>query len=284
MKRHCTGVLRLQMRRAVESKTLPYAFLSLMALITVCFVQSCLMFWGHDVGALPSAATIWVGNGWRSNAGLMTFVTSYLLFPLSAALFADCLYEDRSRGAAYLIASRTSLWGYLLSGALCSLVIAFVMTLLALLLSQAVALMAFPATASPDAYYVMYDLAATSDLGFSLLEGQPFSGLLFSNRYLYNLLYCVYDAAFAGAMALASYALSLFVRRNRLVVLGLPTMLLLMLSAVVPPACSVAGFLLPQYGSAGTPEWLVLATPALIAAVSLLVVCVSSKARGDVLR
>lgn len=41
-----SGMLKLQIRRALQSKTLPYAILALMALVTVCFVQSCLMFWG----------------------------------------------------------------------------------------------------------------------------------------------------------------------------------------------------------------------------------------------
>ncbi len=60
-----------------------------------------------------------------------------------------------------------------------------------------------------------------------MLEGQPFSSLIFSNRYLYNLVYCLYLAIFAGSMALVTYASSLFLRRNRLVLLGLPTMILL---------------------------------------------------------
>ena len=68
-----SGMLKLQIRRALQSKTLPYAILALMALVTVCFVQSCLMFWGHDRGEIPSAATQWVGNGLRSNAQLISF-------------------------------------------------------------------------------------------------------------------------------------------------------------------------------------------------------------------
>lgn len=280
-KRH-DGMFRLQMRRALESKTVPYVFLTLMTFIVVCFVQSCLMFWGHDQGAVPSAATLWVGNGNRSNANLMTFVTSYLLFPLTSALFADTLFEDRRRATAYLVATRSSSRRYVLAGAACSFFIAFSMTFVVLLLSQAVALIAFPVYASPDAYFVLYDAAPTSNTVFSVLESQPFSELLFSNRYLYNFLYCVYDAVFSGVMALAVYAASLYLRRSRLVLLGLPTMLLLGLSAVAPQGFVVSTFLLPQFGFQGSSEVAVLLAPLFVAVVSLSLIGVPLLLRRDI--
>ncbi len=58
-----SGMLKLQIRRALQSKTLPYAILALMALVTVCFVQSCLMFWGHDRG---ERSLLLRRNGWAT--------------------------------------------------------------------------------------------------------------------------------------------------------------------------------------------------------------------------
>lgn len=164
-----SGMLKLQIRRALQSKTLPYAILALMALVTVCFVQSCLMFWGHDKGEIPSAATQWVGNGLRSNAQLISFLVSYLLFPLTSAIFSMCLFDDKRARAAYMLAPRSSMRSYLCSGALCSFGMAFVATLFVLLISQALAFLAFPAGTSADAYYGALGQLVTSQDEFALL-------------------------------------------------------------------------------------------------------------------
>ena len=193
-----SGMLKLQIRRALQSKTLPYAILALMALVIVCFVQSCLMFWGHDRGEIPSAATQWVGNGLRSNAQLISFLVSYLLFPLTSAIFSMCLFDDKRARAAYMLAPRSSMRSYLCSGALCSFGMAFVATLFVLLISQALAFLAFPAGTSADAYYGALGQLVTSQDEFALLATQPLSSLLFGNRYLLNLAYCLYDAFYAG--------------------------------------------------------------------------------------
>jgi len=173
-----SGMLKLQIRRALQSKTLPYAILALMALVTVCFVQSCLMFWGHDRGEIPSAATQWVGNGLRSNAQLISFLVSYLLFPLTSAIFSMCLFDDKRDRAAYMLAPRSSMRSYLCSGALCSFGMAFVATLFVLLISQALAFLAFPAGTSADAYYGALGQLVTSQDEFALLATQPLSSLL----------------------------------------------------------------------------------------------------------
>lgn len=227
MKAQHGGMLRFQMRRAMGSKILPYAFLTLLLFVTICFIQSCLMFWGHDRGELPSAATLWIGNGWRSNAKLISFMVWFILFPLTSALFSASFFEDRARSSVYLIACRGTAKSYLLAGGTCSFVMAALVTLAVFLISQALSLLAFPAISNWDSYFTMMDLAPTSQSSFEMLEGQPFSSLIFSNRYLYNLVYCLYLAIFAGSMALVTYASSLFLCRNRLVLLGLPTMILL---------------------------------------------------------
>lgn len=57
-----SGMLKLQIRRALQSKTLPYAVLALMALVTVCFVQSCLMFGG----TIGERSLLLRRNGWAT--------------------------------------------------------------------------------------------------------------------------------------------------------------------------------------------------------------------------
>ncbi len=263
------------------SGLLPYAFLSLFAMVAICFVQSCLMFWGHDKGEIPSAATLWVGNGWRSNAELMNFMVWFLLFPLTSALFAASFFEDRKRHGYYLIASRATAKSYFLAGGACSFGAAFFMTLAVLLFSQALAFIAFPAQQNWDAYFTMLDLAPTSQSSFMMLEGQPLSALLFSNRYLYNLVYCLYLAFLAGAMAIATYALSLFLKQSRLVLLGLPTMVLLGLSAVLPDGYNIANLLLP--GTYVTTSLAYLAfIPLALVACAVITLTISQRLRKDI--
>ncbi len=275
------GIFKFQLRRAIGSGLLPYAFLSLFAMVTICFVQSCLMFWGHDRGEVPSAATLWVGNGWRSNAELMNFMVWFLLFPLTSALFAASFFEDRNNHGYYLIASRTTAKSYFLAGGTCSFGSAFLMTLAVILVSQALAFIAFPAYQNWDAYFAMLDLAPTSQSSFAMLEGQPLSTLLFSNRYLYNLVYCFYLAFFAGAMAIATYALSLFLKQNRLVLLGVPTMVLLGVSAVLPDGHNIANLLLP--GTYVTTSLGYLACiPLILFGCAVILLTVSQRLRKDI--
>lgn len=275
------GLLKFQIKRAMGSSLLPYAFLALFAMVVICFVQSCLMFWGHDKGELPSAATMWVGNGWRSNADLMNFTVWFLLFPLTSALFGASFFEDRKRHGFYLVASRASASRYFFAGGLCSFGAALLMTLVVLLASQALALLAFPATVSWDAYFTMPDLAPTSQASFSMLEGQYLSGLLFPNRYLYNLIYVLYLSFFAGSMALATYALSFWCKHNRLVLLGVPTMALLGASAVSPDGYNIANLLLPgTYVTASLGYW--IAFPTALLALSGIALWLAAHFNKDV--
>lgn len=276
-----SGMLKLQIRRALQSKTLPYAILALMLLVVVCFVQSCLMFWGHDRGEIPSAATQWVGNGLRSNAQLISFLVSYLLFPLTSAIFATCLFDDRKSRAAYMLAPRSSIRDYLFSGAICSFGIAFAATFAVLLTSQALAFLAFPAVAPADAYCGAFGQLVTSQDEFAILATQPLTGLLFSNRYLYNLAYRFYDAFYAGSMALTTYAASVYFKGNRMLLLGAPTVVFLAASAVMPQGYNFADYLLPGVYQMA-PVAFMMMPPVAIALASSLAIGLSTFFKKDV--
>lgn len=111
---------------------------------------------------------------------------------------------------------------------------------------------------------------------------QPLSSLLFGNRYLLNLAYCLYDAFYAGAMALAAYAASIYFKGNRMLLLGLPTVIFLAASAVMPQGYNFADHLLPGMNQVA-PVAFMMAAPALISLVSALAVALSSSLKRDVL-
>lgn len=282
MKRTHDGILQFQLKRAIESKSLPYVLVALTLLVTICFVQSCLMFWGHDAGAMPSAATMWIGNARRSNAELFSFLAWYLLFPLTSSIVSDSLFVDRARRSTYLIAPRTSRRGYALAGAMTSFAGAFAITLMVFLASQCIAFVAYPDSSAPDAYFVSLDHAATNGAGYSALEGQPFSSILFSNRYLYNTIYCFYDALLAGLMAIISYETSIFVSSSRVAVIGVPTMAFMAVSAILPSSLSPATSMLPGVGSFTSLGSLLFAPTAMVLVIAVLLL-VSLVTRRDYL-
>lgn len=162
------------------------------------------------------------------------------------------------------------------------LCMAFVAALFVLLISQALAFLAFPAGTSADAYYGALGQLVTSQDEFALLATQPLSSLLFGNRYLLNLAYCLYDAFYAGAMALAAYAASIYFKGNRMLLLGLPTVIFLAASAVMPQGYNFADHLLPGMNQVA-PVAFMMAAPALISLVSALAVALSSSLKRDVL-
>ncbi len=274
------GVLRLQLWRAFHTKLLPYVVLISMVVVTACFVQTCLMFWGHDAGEMPSAATAWMGNGFRANAMLFVFYVGYFLFPLTASLFGDSLNRDQSSGMSAVIASRCSLHSYVLSGAFAAFLVAFVCALAVLLASQAVALIAFPLDAAPDAF-VTLGFATTRQDEFSWLEVVPMAPLLFSNRYEYNLLYCLYDALWAGTLAALSYAVSANVRTGRVMVIGIPTVLYIALSAALPARFNASAMLLPPMSAMAGGVWDALVVLALGAASVLVLLARALLGRED---
>ena len=275
-------MLRLQISRAFRSKTLPYVALISLAAMAVCFVQSCLRFWGHEVGEVPSAAVMWVGNEASTNTRLFSFFVAYLLFPLSAAIFGDSFFADAKSRASQYLATRSSLRAYVVSGAVAAFLVSLVVFFVVFAAFQALALVAFPVEEGQDAYR-LFGVETVGANEFAWYDGMMFRGLFFANRYLYNLLYCAYDALWAGLMSLAAYVVSLYVRRSRLVVIGLPTFLFAVLWLALPPELNIMQYMLSTTGLAGLSEAVFVALPVFALALLAALLAVPIATRRDLL-
>lgn len=73
------GILQFQFRRMLASKTWRYAVVVGLAAMSVCLVQTCLVFWGHDVGEVPAADVAWVGNYESMQTPLFCFYLYFLM-------------------------------------------------------------------------------------------------------------------------------------------------------------------------------------------------------------
>lgn len=123
---------------------------------------------------------------------------------------------------------------------------AFVVVLVPLLVSQALALLVFPVSA-PDGFVTSFnDAASMPDVfGTGSMELLLWD-LRWSRPYLHNLIFICYDALWAAVMAAASVAVSLYTRKSRLVVLGAPTLIYLLSLFVLPRWASLSSYLYPS--------------------------------------
>ncbi len=272
------GILKVQIRRAFRSKTLPYVALVSLFAMAACHVWVCLGFWGHDMGELPDASAMWAGNYQTTGSMFVCFFVTYLAPPLSSAIYGDNLYRDIRTHSAHYQVTRASLGSYVVAGAVAAFLVSFVTFFLVYMSSLLMALLAFPVQTGWESYRILATSAVTNREGLDVVRGMPFGGLCLANRYLYDLTYCAYDALWAAIMALASYVTSLFTHGNRLVVVGLPTLVFLVSWLVVPSGYNVVVLLLPTVLDSVSMSAFVL-TP--IFAMALLALLAATKLRFD---
>lgn len=211
----CIRALRRTECKIAITVTLLYCLIS--------FAETCLRFCGADQGELPSAAYAWA---WNMDAMQVNASRVYLFFvmPVAAALvFADAARQDLRSGAACLLASRTSVTTCVLAYGITSFIGAFLLTFVALVLLQALALVAFPVEGTFEGYLGMpmyLDLRTPGGLFAEIWDSSP---------YAYNMFFACGAAFWAGASALLSCSLGMFMRRNKL-------------ALIVPAAISLAAF------------------------------------------
>ena len=228
--------VRFNLTRAIKSSSFRYSLLCSTLIITVNFIVSCINLWGYDGGELPSAAVAWQGNYVTMGTVLFPMYTWIMLFPLCSAVFGDVLVNDTRSNRASMIVCRLSLTRYIKSCAIVSFFMGFISALIPLLVSQVLALISFPVTAGQDSLLYSlnsYAADATSVITYEVAR-MPFNEFFTNNRYLFNILFSAHIALWAGALSLCSYVISIYIKTNRLVVVGIPTVLLLLSSFFVP--------------------------------------------------
>lgn len=273
------GIFRMQLVRAAHSRMARYAFLFMLLAVAASFAQTLTSFWGHDAGELPSAAVGWAGNADYLSVAPWAVLVFFLLFIVSSSAFADTLYLDVRCRAAGCVATRTTMARYVWATAGAAALTAFVIVLVPLLVSQALALLVFPVSA-PDGFVTSFNDAASMPgvFGTGSMELLLWD-LRWSHPYLHNLIFICYDALWAAVMAAASVAVSLYTRRSRLVVLGAPTLVYLLSQFVLPHWAVLSSYLYPGVASETSLAFMALAPVAAALAVGAAIAWALARGR-----
>ena len=261
------GVFLMQLRRAARSRTARYALLFMLVVVAASFAKTLAEFWGHDAGELPSAAAGWAGNADYLGVAPWSVLVLFLLFIVSSSAFADTLYLDVRCRAAGCVATRATTARYVWATAAAAALTAFVVVLVPLLASQALALLVFPMSA-PDGFVTSFnDAASMPGLFGTGTQEHLLWDLRWSHPYLHNLIFICYDALWAAVMAAASVAVSLYTRRSRLLVLGAPTLVYLVSLFVLPRWAMLSSYLYPGAAPGTSLAFMALAPVAVALAV-----------------
>lgn len=218
-----SSILKMQFRHMAARREFKAAFTVTLAFVVFAFFEECAQIKGADRAGLYSAASGWIGNaGFRSVWTMQLFYMLFILLAGSLA-FSDSQFMDGKRNIRNAIVTRCPRKAYILAGAAVSFCGAFLVIALPLLASQLLSFLVFPLQSSvagdPGTPAPSY-LAAQSWTG-----ALTFTWLYYQHPYLYNLLTVFYDAFCAGAFALLSFVLSFFVKRGRILIIGIPTFL-----------------------------------------------------------
>lgn len=279
------GVLWFQIRRAFGSKVLPYVFLFSFGVAAVCYFQTCLKFWGHDISEVPSAAVAWAGNSRSMETSAFAYFLNYLVLPLAAAIFGGSFCDDVRSGLAVNGAVRSSVREYTVCGAIAAFLAAFCAMSTALLASQLLAYLSFPAASSPDAYQSAGFFTAEFD-SLDHLSGGLFGHLRVSNRSLCNVVFAVQASLWAAAGSAVAYAVSLFSNKSRLLAIGVPALAFAVANMVLPQELAPLALMdaiLYDSGAGGYSLAVFVLEPLAILALSVLAVFATARLKRDVL-
>ncbi len=213
----------LQVKKMIRSKSFAVAVLFTVLLYAAAAVL--------QIYGVYGAATAELSPAWLSylegNAPI-TVLNLHLLFfmPLSAGMLCSAAYrDDLSSGIVPVLFTRQSKRRYWGQGILLSFLSAFLLTLFAMALCQALLCLVFPLNSMrlQPHYPTFY---AEEALTRSMLFWKE---LAVSHPYLYLFIYDLLPAAFAGLVSVAVYALGMLLHKRVLVVF-LPGLLIVALN------------------------------------------------------
>lgn len=204
-------------------------------LLALIFIQNLLKFWAADAAILPSAALGWMGNYESMATYFWLYALSFILPVLATLLCADVFVRDvRSKRISY-VTTRMGAAHYMLSLYMSCILFTFAFILAFMLISQLLDLLVFPITSSIDAYQINY-LSSAADFGSyqGFMKQLPFGSLIKISPYLLNIAYMLYDAFYIAGLASISFAVSLYFKKSRILVISIPTIFIIVMTQVLP--------------------------------------------------
>jgi hypothetical protein len=274
------SLLVLQAKHLVNRKEFKIAMTVMLLVVTVSFVECCLQFQGEDISAVPAAGYGWVGNADTMRIQSFRVFVFFLVFIVGASVFADNFYADVRDNIFVSVITRVSPFIYLLSSIIVVFLGAFFIILIPLLLSQLLAFIVFPADGT---MFLGFNWPSyKSSVGF---DSPIFPELFYNNPILQNVLFMLNISLWSGLLALLSYAVSLFVRKSRLIIIGIPTVIALVSWFIQPTNYVLYGYLFPQTATMGRSQMLFFAEPTIVflLIISVLILTITIKQKDFLL-
>lgn len=221
-----------QFKKMIKRKDFYFAFLFSLIFLFATTILDLARLYGSDVITLSSA---WMYFGFSSFTltpySMMIQLFMMLLLPFIASLtYSYCYFDDYNYGVSKTLFARVSRNQYYFSSALVTFLGAFFVVFIPLLLRELVFVIAVPLN-SP----VITPGYPVDDLIFRNVNF--FKDLCFNHPYTYFFIYCLIPAFVSGLIGVLSFAISLFYKKNRFLVLTIPGIFYIVFCFV----CSLTG-------------------------------------------
>lgn len=198
-------------------KTFQFAFALMLALSIIFPIYNVIKYWGCYEYALPSADTLYIGNGGGECWEYLQFVFPFIIvLPYSFSF----LNENKSGVACYVQTRggrKHYYYSQLITCFLGTAVIFFIPLLFNILLNSIL----FPINGNDYvSTYNAYDRNWVTTIlgrGFyreTLFQGYVFKKVAIVHPQLYNLLYAVWTSVASGIMGMFAYSVSIILQKN----------------------------------------------------------------------
>ncbi|QWT18179.1 hypothetical protein KPC83_03350 [Collinsella sp. zg1085] len=215
-------IFRMQLKYMLGSFEFWLSLLLTSICLVIAAIELSLNVFGSDFGAIPDA-----GVGFLLNSDPLVLQAPHVLvyffiFIIGTIPFGDIFIRHLKSQNSNHILLRMSLKNYAFASACVAFIGGFVVIGLPLLVMQGLMFIVLPITSEPYSFPI-HMLGGLQD-GIGGL-GDLFGYSHYIAPYALNLLYILYDAIWAGIGAVFAFSCSFYLKKSRLIIIGLPMML-----------------------------------------------------------
>lgn len=222
------NIFKMQFRHMLARTEFKISLTVVLLVIATSFYVLCGKVYGSDNGQLCSAAYGWLGRSTDLDIRIMSIFYYLFVFFIGSMAFSDSQFVDRKIKVRSMILARCSLREYIASGALVSFLGGFLVMFIPFIFSQLISYIILP----------LHGVGFTLNAGLPSWQDNPFDSFLapifYNHPTIYNLIAILYLSFCAGALALLSFALSHYIKKGRLLIVGLPAIMVIVEGAIFP--------------------------------------------------
>lgn len=212
-------MLKPQFHKLIHSRSFVVTFIFSIAVIVIpTMIKIVTLFGSPDISLAP--AWYYFGDLEAMISSPLSMVKGpYLMFilPLSCSiLYSAAYFDDSSENIIPLLFTRSSKYRYWGSGIFLTFASAFMLVFIPLLLSRILICLAVPL----ESLKFSPGYPINGDIAFHNVKF--WKGLVIQHPYLYFFIYTCIPALYGALLSVASYALSLLLRKRRILIVFLP--------------------------------------------------------------